>query len=108
LRGTQEDYSREINEIKKTKDRKFTDLKATRQERLKTVEESGKNFFALVKQLDEIKSREREGRMTALVFEASKKTSEEFKKPYQYLDGEIDTPFSIPKVGDKNGNKEGS
>ena len=39
LRGTSEAYTKEINEIKKTKDGKFKDLKATRNERLKTVEE---------------------------------------------------------------------
>ena len=70
LRGTSEAYTKEINEIKKTKDGKFKDLKATRNERLKTVEESGKNIFALIKLLDEQKMRETEGRMTGLVYEA--------------------------------------
>lgn len=97
LRGTQEDYSREINEIKKAKDNKFKDLKATRQERLKTVEEAGRNFFSLVKLLDEHHMREKEGRMTALVCEAAKKIKGEMQQPHQFLDGEIDTPFALPE-----------
>ena len=97
LRGTSEAYTKEINEIKKTKDGKFKDLKATRNERLKTVEESGKNIFALIKLLDEQKSRETEGRMTGLVYEASKHKQEDMKQNIVFSDGEVDKAWLTPE-----------
>jgi hypothetical protein len=97
LRGTSESYTKEINEIKKTKDGKFKDLKATRNERLKTVEESGKNIFALIKLLDEQKLRETEGRMTGLVYKSSQNKQEEMKKNLAFADGEVDKPWLTPE-----------
>jgi len=98
LRGTSEAYTKEINEIKKTKDSKFKDLKATRNERLKTVEESGKNIFALIKLLDEQKSRETEGRMTGLVYEASKTKEGQMKQNMVFADGEVDKVWLTPEA----------
>jgi len=97
LRGTSEAYTKEINEIKKTKDGKFKDLKATRNERLKTVEESGKNIFALIKLLDEQKMRETEGRMTGLVYEASKTKEGQMKQNMVFADGEVDKVWLTPE-----------
>ena len=97
LRGTSEAYTKEINEIKKTKDGKFKDLKATRNERLKTVEESGKNIFALIKLLDEQKLRETEGRMTGLVYEASKTKEGKMKQEIVFADGEVDKVWLTPE-----------
>jgi len=97
LRGTSEAYTKEINEIKKTKDGKFKDLKATRNERLKTVEESGKNIFALIKLLDEQKLRETEGRMTGLVYEASKTKEGQMKQNMVFADGEVDKVWLTPE-----------
>ena len=98
LRGTSEAYTKEINEIKKTKDTKFKDLKATRNERLKTVEESGKNIFALIKLLDDKKMRETEGRMTGLVYEASKNKKNEMESDIVFADGEVDKVWLTPDV----------
>ena len=98
LRGTSEAYTKEINEIKKTKDGKFKDLKATRNERLKTVEESGKNIFALIKLLDEQKMRETEGRMTGLVYEASKTKEGQMKQNMVFADGEVDRVWLTPEA----------
>ena len=98
LRGTSEAYTKEINEIKKTKDGKFKDLKATRNERLKTVEESGKNIFALIKLLDEQKMRETEGRMTGLVYEASKTKEGQMRQEMVFADGEVDKPWLTPEA----------
>lgn len=98
LRGTSEAYTKEINEIKKTKDGKFKDLKATRNERLKTVEESGKNIFALIKLLDEQKMRETEGRMTGLVYEAAKTKEGQMKQEVVFADGEVDKVWLTPEA----------
>jgi hypothetical protein len=98
LRGTSEAYTKEINEIKKTKDGKFKDLKATRNERLKTVEESGKNIFALIKLLDEHKMRESEGRMTGLVYQASLNKKNEMESDMVFADGEVDKVWLTPDV----------
>ena len=97
LRGTSEAYTKEINEIKKTKDGKFKDLKATRNERLKTVEESGKNIFALIKVLDENKNRENEGKMTSLMQAASASKREEMEQEIVFADGEIDRVWLVPE-----------
>ncbi|HCI69131.1 MAG TPA: hypothetical protein DHV30_00420 [Balneola sp.] len=98
LRGTSEAYTKEINEIKKTKDGKFKDLKATRNERLKTVEESGKDIFALIKLLDEQKLRETEGRMTGLVYEAAKTKEGQMRQEMVFADGEVDRAWLTPEA----------
>jgi len=97
LRGAQVDYTKEINDIKRTKDSKFKDLKATRNERLKTVEEAGKNIFAMIKFLDERKQRESEGRMSSLVFEASRRKQLELEENTQFSGGEVDRPWLTPE-----------
>ena len=107
LRGAQEAYTKEINDIKKTKDGKFKDLKATRQERLKTVEEAGKNIFALIKHLDEVKMRESEGRMTALVYESAKRKQHELEQNTVFADGEVDRPWMTPESELRNQRKDG-
>lgn len=98
LRGSQEAYTKEINDIKKVKDSKFKDLKATRNERLKSVEEAGKNIFALVKHLNEDKMRQSEGRMAGLVLEAANKKQAEFSQNMVFADGEVDRPWTTPEA----------
>ena len=84
--------------MKKTKDGKFKDLKATRNERLKTVEESGKDIFALIKLLDEQKLRETEGRMTGLVYEAAKTKEGQMRQEMVFADGEVDRAWLTPEA----------
>ena len=98
LRGTSEAFTKEINDIKKTKDSKFKDLKATRNERLKTIEEGGKNIFALIKLLDDTKSRETEGRMAGLVYAAATNESDDLKKETVFADGEVDRIWMTPEA----------
>jgi len=106
LRGTSEAYTKEINEIKKTKDGKFKDLKATRNERLKTVEESGKNIFALIKLLDEQKMRQTEGKMTGLVYEAAKTKEGQMKQNMVFADGDVDKVWLTPEAELEDEQKE--
>jgi len=106
LRVTSVAYTKEINEIKKTKDGKFKDLKATRNERLKTVEESGKNIFALIKLLDEQKMRQTEGKMTGLVYEAAKTKEGQMKQNMVFADGDVDKVWLTPEAELEDEQKE--
>ena len=61
------------------------------------MEESGKNIFALIKVLDEQKSRETEGRMRGLVFAASKSTQKDMEIDRVFADGEVDKAWLTPE-----------
>ena len=62
------------------------------------MEESGKNIFALIKLLDEQKMRETEGRMSGLVYEASKTKQGQMKQEMVFADGEVDKVWLTPEL----------
>ena len=91
----------EWKELQERKDKKFEQLKSTRQQRIETEEKAGKNFFDMLKLLDTFEKREREGYMNELVRLSAARTKQKFSEPTEYMDGEIDkvllTPESVLK-----------
>lgn len=74
----------------------FKDLKATRQQRIDKIEKSGTNFFAWMKQMDDVKIREKEGQELLLVKESTKKTMRRLAELHKYVTDEVDQPFLTP------------
>jgi len=79
------------------KDAKLRDLKATRDLRFKHIEESKKNIFELIKELDSKAKRKTEGRWMELMKAGADKVQEDWETLTEYEDGSWDKPYLNPE-----------
>lgn len=91
LRSAQPTLSKRYLETQYRKDEKFKQLKATREQRYKSIEESKKNIFELLKQLDTIQSRKKENRMLSLMVDATRKEKIRLMEQSEFADGTVDS-----------------
>jgi hypothetical protein len=84
-------------DYQKQKNDKLRDLKGARDQRFKQIEESKRNFFDLVKDLDTHKRRVKEGQLAAKVQLAAKNVTQDWNQLHEFEDGEIDKPFVSPE-----------
>lgn len=101
LRGAMKSLSEEYKILQDKKDKKYEQLKSTREMRLDKVERSGHSFFDLVKMLDAPEAREREGRVNELYKVASDVAKKVFQQYHTYEDGKLDRPFLTPESEDQ-------
>lgn len=80
-------------DIQQRKDAKFSHLKATRDQRLERVQNSTKNFFELVKMLDDRAERLRQNRAESLILDAAAETKKQLMSQRKYADGQVDSPL---------------
>lgn len=97
LRAGLKSLTSEWKEMQEKKDKKFEQLKSTRQQKLELEEKSGKNFFDMLKLLDTFEKREREGYMNELIKMSADKTVKKFTQPTEFGDGEIDKVMLTPE-----------
>jgi chromosome segregation ATPase len=93
LRSAIGSMDKHILEYQTRKDSKLRDLKGTRDQRFKQLEESKKSWQALIKELDAMNNREKEGLWAERMKVASDKVGQDWSEYTQYSDGEIDRPF---------------
>ncbi len=84
-------------DYQKQKDTKLRDLKGSRDQRFKQVEESRRNIFELIKELDTHKRRVQEGHLAAKVAIASENIRKDWNQVIEYEDGTADKPFLSPE-----------
>jgi hypothetical protein len=84
-------------DYQKQKDTKLRDLKGSRDQRFKQIEESRRNIFELIKDLDTHKSRVEEGRLTAKVALAAERITDDWNEVMEFEDGTLDKPFLSPE-----------
>lgn len=80
------------------KDKKYEQLKGTRQLRLETAEKSGRSFYDLVKMLDAPEVREKEGRLNEIYKTAAELAKLRFEQTLMYEDEKVDRPFLTPEA----------
>lgn len=68
------------------------DLKATREQRIKRIEDGKSSWVGLIRMLEEEDIREREGREMAILAMATDKAREQLYEYHEYQDGVIDVP----------------
>jgi hypothetical protein len=68
-------------------------LKTTRDQRYREIKEANNDIFSVIMQLDNIKMRQKEGRMAELIRLSAQKTREKFSEYYEFSDGEFDKPL---------------
>lgn len=94
----------EWNLLQEKKDKKYDQLKATREKRLDKAEKAGATFFDLVKMLDSPEIREKEGRFNELYKQASEMAKLRFQQYFTYEDGSVDRPLLTPEVEESDDN----
>lgn len=78
-------------------DKMLETLKATRNQRIKNLEQSDKSYIGLIRSLMEEDNREKAGREIALMKSAAVKEKARLSKPHKYQDGTIDRPLLTPE-----------
>ena len=95
------EYTKLLNEQQKIS----KDLKATREQRIKRIEDGKSSWVGLIRMLEDEEIREREGREMQIISMATKKAKKDMAELHQYQDGGVDLPFLIPENVEKENEK---
>ena len=93
IRNGLQAYSSEFDKLSTRVQQTSKTLKATREQRLKRVEDGNKSWVDLIRAFEDESFREKEGREAELVRIAAKKEYERLSQYHQYDDGVVDQPI---------------
>jgi hypothetical protein len=97
------DSTKEFLEYQKKKDDKMTQLKATRDQRLKQTEQSGKNFWELCRMLEDKKKRLKDSVLMTRMKVAADRVKEDWSEnTHRFADDEFDKILLIPNKETKD------
>lgn len=97
------DSTKEYLEYQKKKDDKMTQLKATRDQRLKQAEQSGKNFWELCRALEDKRRRLKDSVLMARMKIAADRVKKDWSEnTHKFADDEYDKILLIPEEEDKD------
>lgn len=104
LREADLSITKALKELLLRKDAKLEQLRATRDQRFKSVEESNKNIFELIKFLNDKRNRAAEGRRNELCKLCVVAERQRLGATYKYEDDQYDMPFLTPEtiIGEPN------
>jgi hypothetical protein len=86
------EYTKLLNEQQKIS----KDLKATREQRIKRIEDGKSSWTGLIRMLEDEELREKEGKEMAILNMAANKTFQKMSDYHSYQDGVVDKPFFTP------------
>ena len=87
------EYTKLLNEQQKIS----KDLKATREQRIKRIEDGKSSWIGLIRMLEDEQIREREGKEMEILKHATEKSRKELVEYHEYEDGVVDRPFLTPE-----------
>lgn len=87
------EYTKLLNEQQKIS----KDLKATREQRIKRVEDGKSSWVGLIRMLEDEEIRERQGREMEIINLATEKVKSKLYDYHNYADNTIDSPFLTPE-----------
>lgn len=87
------EYTKLLNEQQKIS----KDLKATREQRIKRIEDGKSSWVGLIRMLEDEEIREREGREMEIIRMATAKARDTLQEYHNYEDKKVDRPFLIPE-----------
>ncbi len=96
------EYTKLLNEQQKIS----KDLKATREQRIKRIEDGKSSWIGLIRMLEDEEIREREGREMEIMNMAVEQQVKNLSEYHTYQDGEVDTPLLTPETIRKHENNE--
>jgi hypothetical protein len=91
------EYTKLLNEQQKIS----KDLKATREQRIKRIEDGKSSWVGLIRMLEDEEIREREGREMELINLATEKARKKLQEFHTYENKGVDRPFLIPEIIEK-------
>lgn len=101
IRSGMNTQSNEFVKLSEKHSNLFKELKATRDQRVSKAENSAKDIFTLMKQMQDPRFREKEGRQQALVKLATEKEKKRLGDYHTYEDGQLDRQIlSADTIGD--------
>ena len=89
-------YTNEYTKLLGEQQKISKDLKATREQRIKRIED-GKSWVGLIRMLEDEDVREKEGREMEIIRLATNKAREKLTEYHEYQDGKLDSPFLTPE-----------
>ena len=87
------EYTKLLNEQQKIS----KDLKATREQRIKRIEDGKSSWVGLIRMLEDEQIREKEGREMEIISMAAEKAKKNLQGYHQYADNSVDRPLLTPE-----------
>lgn len=87
------EYTKLLNEQQKIS----KDLKATREQRIKRIEDGKSSWVGLIRMLEDEELREKEGKELAILSMATDKARNQLEQYHSFADNTLDKPFLIPE-----------
>jgi len=87
------EYTKLLNEQQKIS----KDLKATREQRIKRIEDGKSSWVGLIRMLEDEEVREREGKEMEILSMATEKVKQRLQEYHNYQDGVVDQPLLTPE-----------
>jgi hypothetical protein len=88
------EYTKLLNEQQKIS----KDLKATREQRIKRIEDGKSSWVGLIRMLEDEQIREKEGREMEILSMATNRTQKQLAEYHNYADNTVDSPFLTPEI----------
>jgi len=95
-------YTNEYTKLLGEQQKISKDLKATREQRIKRIEDGKSSWVGLIRMLEDEDVREKEGREMEIIRLATEKAKNKLSDYHQYQDGKVDLPFLTPESIVKN------
>ena len=96
-RNSISNYTNEYTKLLNEQQKISKDLKATREQRIKRVEDGKSSWTGLIRMLEDEEIREREGKQMEILALATARVKQKVTEFHQYNDGGIDKPFLTPE-----------
>lgn len=88
------EYTKLLNEQQKIS----KDLKATREQRIKRIEDGKSSWIGLIRMLEDEQIREKEGKEMEILSMASSRTHKQLSEYHNYADNTVDSPLLTPET----------
>lgn len=96
-------YTNEYTKLLTEQQKISKDLKATREQRIKRIEDGKSSWTGLIRMLEDEEIREKEGRQMEILSMSAIKQKELLSQYHEYQDGSVDIPILTPEsVASKN------
>jgi len=95
-------YTNEYTKLLGEQQKISKDLKATREQRIKRIEDGKSSWVGLIRMLEDEEIREKEGREMEIIRIATENAKDKLMSYHEYQDGKVDSPFLTPESVIKN------
>ena len=98
-------YTNEYTKLLSEQQKISKDLKATREQRIKRIEDGKSSWVGLIRMLEDETVREKQGREMEILNMATKKFKKDLQNLHEYADGNVDKPFLFPEQIEEENNE---